>query len=246
MNRRFWKYSAILLAVFTLAIAAVFIWAPRFLENQLNRQDIGAMFKEATGGTFSSKKMKLRLWPTPHIIIPNGQVDIPERIRGSWHTAHVFPALAPIIYNVGIIGGGLIGAAASEATPEAFLWGALVGSAIGNFGIQVLGARNTGTWFTQTAGQSAVREYLVLAIPLMVGQSVAVLDEQFARVFGQVEEGAASALTLARQLNMVPVGVIAQAAGVAWVIVEVATKPVLFPFAFANSRMVGGDSFVSP
>ncbi len=131
------------------------------------------------------------------------------------HKRFVIPAMAPVIYNIGIIGGGLIGAATSEATPEAFLWGALIGSAIGNFAIQLFGARKTGTWITQTAGHSSVREYLVLAIPLMVGQSVAVLDEQFARVFGQVEEGAASALTLARQLNMVPVGVIAQAAGVA-------------------------------
>jgi putative peptidoglycan lipid II flippase len=64
-------------------------------------------------------------------------------------------------------------------------------------------------------GESSVKEYLVLALPLMLGQSIAVLDEQFVRWFGQVEEGATSALTFARQLNMVPVGVIAQAAGVA-------------------------------
>jgi putative peptidoglycan lipid II flippase len=42
-----------------------------------------------------------------------------------------------------------------------------------------------------------------------------VLDEQFVRWFGQLEQGATTALTFARQLNMVPVGVIAQAAGVA-------------------------------
>ena len=49
----------------------------------------------------------------------------------------------------------------------------------------------------------------------MIGQSVAVLDEQFVRFFGQVEIGATAALDFARRLNMVPVGVIAQAAGVA-------------------------------
>jgi putative peptidoglycan lipid II flippase len=131
------------------------------------------------------------------------------------HKRFVIPALAPIVYNMSIIGGGLIGAALSEATPEAFLWGALVGSAIGNFGIQLFGAKRSGTWFTPAKGESSVREYLVLALPLMLAQSIAVLDEQFVRFFGQVEEGATSALTLARQLNMVPVGVIAQAAGVA-------------------------------
>jgi putative peptidoglycan lipid II flippase len=50
----------------------------------------------------------------------------------------------------------------------------------------------------------------------MLGQSIAVLDEQFVRLFGQLtEEGGISALTYARRLNMLPVGVIAQTAGVA-------------------------------
>jgi putative peptidoglycan lipid II flippase len=132
------------------------------------------------------------------------------------HKRFVIPAAAPIVYNIGIIGGGLVGAAVGNPTPEAFLLGAVVGAAVGNFGLQWFGARRTGTWFTRPhPGRSAVVEYLTLAIPLMIGQSVAVLDEVFARAFGQVDEGATSALILARQLNMVPVGVIAQAAGVA-------------------------------
>jgi putative peptidoglycan lipid II flippase len=50
----------------------------------------------------------------------------------------------------------------------------------------------------------------------MLGQSIAVLDEQFVRLFGQLTEaGGISALTYARRLNMLPIGVIAQTAGVA-------------------------------
>ncbi len=132
------------------------------------------------------------------------------------HRRFAVPALAPIVYNLGIIAGGLIGAAIGEPGPEGFLWGAVIGSAVGNFGLQWAGARRTGTWFTEVpAGESSVKEYLLLALPLMLGQSIAVLDEQFVRFFGQVDEGATSALSFARQLNMVPVGVIAQAAGVA-------------------------------
>jgi putative peptidoglycan lipid II flippase len=132
------------------------------------------------------------------------------------HRRFFLPALAPIVYNLGIIAGGLIGTWLGEASPEAFLWGAVVGSAVGNFGLQWFGARSTGTWLTRLSGaDSSVKEYLILALPLMLGQSIAVLDEQFVRWFGQVDQGATSALTFARQLNMVPVGVIAQAAGVA-------------------------------
>lgn len=132
------------------------------------------------------------------------------------HRRFVIPASAPLVYNLGIIAGGAIGWALGEPTPEAFLLGAVAGAAVGNFGLQWLGARRTGTWFAKSLkGESAVREYLVLAVPLMIGQSVAVLDEQFARIFGQLDQGATSALFYARRLNMVPVGVIAQAAGVA-------------------------------
>lgn len=132
------------------------------------------------------------------------------------HKRFVIPAAAPLIYNLGIIAGGLIGWAGGDPSPESFLIGAVVGAAVGNFGLQWWGARRTGTWFLKPRrGQSAVGEYLILAIPLMVGQSVAVLDEQFTRFFPQVEVGVTSALQFARRLNMVPVGVIAQAAGVA-------------------------------
>lgn len=132
------------------------------------------------------------------------------------HRRFVYPALAPLIYNSGIIVGGLIGAAAGSASPESFLWGAVIGSAIGNFGLQWFGARATGARLVRVPkGGSSVKEYLLLALPLMLGQSIAVLDEQFVRLFAQVQEGATSALSFARQLNMVPVGVIAQAAGVA-------------------------------
>lgn len=132
------------------------------------------------------------------------------------HKRFVIPAIAPLVYNLGIIAGGLIGWAGGDPSPEAFLIGAVAGAAVGNFGLQWLGARRTGTWLMRPAkGESAVGEYLWLALPLMIGQSVAVLDEQFVRIFGQVDTAATAALYFARRVNMVPVGVIAQAAGVA-------------------------------
>ncbi len=132
------------------------------------------------------------------------------------HRRFLIPAVAPVVYNLAIIAGGLASAIVGEASPEGFLWGAVFGSVVGNFGLQWYGARRTGVRLVSVPrGQSAVKEYLVLALPLMIGQSIAVLDEQFVRWFGQVETGATSALSFARQLNMVPIGVIAQAAGVA-------------------------------
>ncbi len=129
------------------------------------------------------------------------------------------PSLAPLIYNLAIIVGGLLGWLVAEPSPEWFLWGGLVGAAVGNFGVQWWGARQQGfrlvpgvPWF-----HPAVREYLVLAFPLMIGISAVALDEQWPKLFGQFAqgEGTSALLTNARQLNMLPIGMIAQAAGVA-------------------------------
>ena len=135
------------------------------------------------------------------------------------HRRFLAPVAAPIIYNLGIIVGGLAGSLMVDPPPaDGFVWGALAGAAIGNFGVQWWGAHRVGLRWVKGVAWShpAIRTYLGLALPLMVAQSIAVLDEQFVRFFGQLTgEGGISALSFARVLNMVPVGMVAQAAGVA-------------------------------
>lgn len=131
----------------------------------------------------------------------------------------VIPSIGPIIYNLAIIAGGLIGGLGREdPSAEGFAWGALAGAVLGTFLLQVWGARRAGLRWPQgsTRRHPAVPRYFALAIPLMLGQSLVVLDEQLGRTFGSlVSDGGVSWLTFGRQTMLVPVGVIAQAAGVA-------------------------------
>jgi len=130
----------------------------------------------------------------------------------------LIPTLAPIVYNLMIILGGLVMTDRSDPSAEGFAWGVLAGAIIGNFLIQVYGAFREGLRWPSGVplGNPVVREYLLLALPLMLGQSLVVLDESFARVFGtQLGEGPTSQLGFARQTMLVPIGVVAQAAGVA-------------------------------
>jgi putative peptidoglycan lipid II flippase len=146
----------------------------------------------------------------------------------------VVPTLAPIAYNLGIILGGLLYPVVTgdPASPEGFIWGAVAGAFVGNFALQWWGARSVG--MRRRPGtpwrHPAVLEYLVLALPLMIGQSIVVLDETFMSVFGnQAGEAAQTHLQYARRTMLVPVGVLGQAAGVA-----------AFPFLarlFAEGRM---------
>jgi putative peptidoglycan lipid II flippase len=131
----------------------------------------------------------------------------------------VIPTLGPLIYNIAIIVGGLIGGLGREhPSADGFAWGVLVGAVIGIFGLQAWGAWRAGLRLPKGSirRHPSVRRYFALAIPLMLGQSLVVFDEQLGRTFGSlIENGGVSWLTFGRQTMLVPVGVIAQAAGVA-------------------------------
>ncbi len=127
------------------------------------------------------------------------------------------PALMPILYNGAILVFGTampyLGLARGM---EGFCWGVLVGSFLGAFLLPYLTVRSGGMRLGLNFRHPLMKKVLLLALPLMVGQSVVVLDEQFVRIFGSLAgDGAVSLLSYARRIMMVPVGVVAQAAGVA-------------------------------
>jgi putative peptidoglycan lipid II flippase len=130
----------------------------------------------------------------------------------------VIPTFAPIIYNLFIIAGGILWAR-NNAEPDGFAWGVLAGAIVGNFGLQWIGAYQAGLRIQWRAPiiAPALKEYLLLAIPLMLGQSLVVLDEQLTRSLGSLADadGSISWLQFGRRTMLVPVGIIAQAAGVA-------------------------------
>ncbi|MCX7822833.1 MAG: murein biosynthesis integral membrane protein MurJ [Syntrophobacterales bacterium] len=126
----------------------------------------------------------------------------------------IVPSLSPIIYNGGII---LVGLALKGRGIEGFCWGVLVGSFIGNFLLPLLAVQYGGGMALKfRLWHSEMKRFITTALPLMVGQSIVVLDEQLVRIFGSLAgTGAVSHINYARRLMMVPVGIVGQAAAVA-------------------------------
>ncbi len=148
------------------------------------------------------------------------------------------PALTPLIYNGCILAGGLLFPGQGM---EGFCWGVLIGAGLGAFVLPVLAARSSTGTPTEHAGllllpilaHPLLKRLLFLALPLMLGLSVVVMDEQFVRIFGSLAgEGAISLLSYARRIMLVPVAVVAQAAGVA-----------SFPFLAALAAKGDDDGF---
>ncbi|MDC0051309.1 hypothetical protein OAJ17_01070 [Acidimicrobiaceae bacterium] len=128
-----------------------------------------------------------------------------------------YAALAPVIYNSSIILFGWFYSTSPESTVYGFAIGGLVGSILGHLLLQLLGAKNNGLIFKALKPKlKHISQYIKISFPLIIGQSIAVIDEQLFRYFGSLlSTGSIASFRYARRVALIPVGVIAQAVGVA-------------------------------
>ncbi len=128
----------------------------------------------------------------------------------------LFPALAPLIYNLGIIAGGwLLG---RHLGVEGFCWGALAGAAIGSFAIQIIGALRIGIKFRPVVDVTHpdLRRYVILTLPLMIGLTMVFSTELFSKFFGSfLATGGIAWIDYAMRVMLMLVGFFGQAVGVA-------------------------------
>ena len=126
------------------------------------------------------------------------------------------PALAPLLYNAGIIGGGLL--LGSWLGMEDFSWSVLSGAFAGNFLVQLWGAKRAGMKFRLRFDlrHRDLKHYVLLSLPLMVGLTMTFSTEIFMKLFGSyLPEGRIAALNYGLRVMLVLVGLFGQAAGVA-------------------------------
>jgi putative peptidoglycan lipid II flippase len=126
------------------------------------------------------------------------------------------PALAPLIYNLGIIAGGLLGG--RWLGMEGFAWGVLAGAFIGNCALQYAGARRVGMRFRLLFRwrHPDLKKYVLLTIPLMFGLTMTFATEIFLKYFGShLPPGSIAALNYALRIMYIVVALFGQAVGVA-------------------------------
>jgi len=128
----------------------------------------------------------------------------------------IVPSLAPVIYNLGIILGGVL--LSSRYGITGFAVGVVAGALAGNFLLQVYGARRAGARFAPNfdLGHPGFRLFVKLTIPIMLALSLVFTDDWIIRWFGSYLESASITwLTYAKTLMRVPLGMVGQAVGVA-------------------------------
>ena len=128
----------------------------------------------------------------------------------------VVPSLAPLIYNIGIILGGVLLSPRIGIT--GFAVGVLGGALCGNFLLQIYGARRAGAIYSPSFN---VRHpgfwlFLKLSVPIMLAVSLSFADDWIIRYFCSFLQAASITwLTYAKNLMRVPLGLVGQGVGVA-------------------------------
>jgi len=129
------------------------------------------------------------------------------------HRLFLLPAFGPLLYNVFIILGGVVGGRHFGIASLAY--GALVGSVVGPFLASVIGAARIGTGYKPSfeVMNPAFREWVKLSVPLMLGVSLVTADDWILRHYAASGVGDIARLNYAKRLFAVPIAVLGQATG---------------------------------
>ncbi len=129
------------------------------------------------------------------------------------HRLFLFPAFGPLIYNVFIIFGGVVGG--RHFGIGSLAYGALIGSFAGPFLASLIGAVRIGTGYRPSFDvmNPAFREWVRLSVPLMLGVSLVTADDWILRHYAAGGVGDIARLNYAKRLFAVPIAVLGQATG---------------------------------
>lgn len=178
-----------------------------------------------------------------HLAEPMARIVLPAQIAflvgsvflGALYARKSFigPALAPNVYNIGIILGGLLLPRLMGMGIESMAWGALGGAVIGNLLLPlVLLVRSHAEFhFAFDFSHPGVKKFFRLLLPVILGFSLPsmanIITQKFASMYGS--DGINTILRYSNNLMQAPLGVLGQS-------FALAAFPVLAEF-YATKRM---------
>lgn len=160
------------------------------------------------------EQLEQAVWMTRIVIPAQLAFVLAGLVQATLYVREVFwpAAVAPLIYNVFIITGGIV--LEPWLGIAGFSVGALVGAFVGPLGLALWAARGDIVYRPLIRPrQPGFRHFVALTVPLMVGVSLLRVDKWILRYFGSHIEGAITWLNDSRKLMLVVFAIIGQAAG---------------------------------
>ncbi len=203
-----WHVFSIVVSVMGLVMVALVIVAEIFAPGLAHAIAPGFNPRETARLIYLTRLML----PAQFCFYMGGILSAVQYAKGQF----VIPSLAPLVYNTGIILGGLL--LSSRIGISGFVVGVLCGAVAGNFLLQVYGARRAGANFSPSLNvrHPGFKMFVKLAIPIMLALGLSFTDDWIIRWFGSYLQAASITwLSYAKTLMRVPLGMVGQAIGVA-------------------------------
>ncbi|MCP4695112.1 MAG: murein biosynthesis integral membrane protein MurJ [Desulfobacterales bacterium] len=204
-----WRVFSIIMTVFggllIAAISAAWAWTPEIVDLIAPGRD-DPVFKAA------AIRMTRIILPAQFFFFTGGLFMAVQFSRERF----AIPALAPLIYNLGIILGGVC--LAPWLGMEGFSWGVLAGAFAGNFALQFIGARRVGMRprLCFDATHPDLKKYILLTLPLMLGLTMTFSTEVLFKYFGSfLPTGGIAGLNYGMRTMLILVAFFGQAVGAA-------------------------------
>ncbi|MDQ2688142.1 MAG: murein biosynthesis integral membrane protein MurJ [Armatimonadota bacterium] len=211
-EKQAWRTFSIVATV-TIVLSAVFvliaeIWTP--------------LFVHLLNPGYDQARIDMTV-PLTRIVLPaqiffmlGGLLGGTLNARGSF----LIPALGASVYNLGIIFGAavLYPLYPPHQGLPGLMWGALLGAFVGNFAMQIVSVSRLGMRYRPSLAvlhPGAVKVWKMMG-PILLGVSLPNVDQIINGYFAsELSLGAQAAMTFAVRLMLIPIGVIAQAMGIA-------------------------------
>ena len=204
-----WRIFSLIITVFgsglVILIAVACAFTPSFLGVLAPGMTDPAVFADAVF-------MTRIILPAQFFFFMGGMLMAVQFSKGKF----TVPAMAPLIYNLGIILGGIW--LSPKTGMAGFSWGVLAGAFIGNFLLQWWGASRCGMRFQLQwrVSDPELFHYLRLTLPLMVGLTMSFSTEIFLKFFGSyLPAGSISGLNYGLRVMLMCVAFFGQAVGMA-------------------------------
>ena len=205
-----WRIFSIILTCFGIILAVLIFIAELYTGPLVNLLAPGIDSLESRDLIIRMTRIIL---PAQFFFFSGGLLMAVQFAKGKF----LIPALAPLLYNMGIIAGGLI--LGTRLGIEGFAWGVLAGAVTGNFLVQVIGAKRLGMRFSPSLAikHPDLRKYILLTVPLMVGLTPAFSIELLFRFFGSfLPTGGIASINYSLRIMLVVVGLFGQAVATAF------------------------------